>query len=158
MDREAVKAATGNRKRGGKAATEYADPGKVSEIFPPPTEITLKGRTFTGLEEWDANDIILIESHPRYGSLTALLEALQEGKMAVLRDVAWFVLRKSDPEITIEEVGKLLPIKAAELFPVIQTLFDSTGLNDPNGGGAEETEETPESPTAPSVTENSTES
>ena len=133
MDRDKLKS-TGSRvrARGGKSAEKAT---KVSDALgSAPITITLKGRSFV-IEQLTFNDLVRVETDR--GDVGQFLQEVTSLRLEALRYFFWLLFQKSD-EITLSEVGELLPIQELEMAELLVKLLTAAGLTsgDDSGNGA----------------------
>ena len=120
--------AAGNRGRG----TAPGGAGTVGEALgSAPKRITLGDREYE-LRPLNFNDLVIAERD--WNTVAELFERAQRGSLRAVRYLLWLMLRKSDPDLTEEGVGELIPMSGAAFQELAAQISGATGMQDETAG------------------------
>lgn len=135
----------GRRARQQRQAGGRTKPTRLRDTLPIPTLVTIRG-VECELYELSLQDLAELDATLGAGTGLEVLSRIDRGDMQSMRAIAWVMLRQVDPELTEEEVGRLIGIGELVRFgtgSLLDTLLLASGLqektDDPNAPGAETT-------------------
>ncbi len=112
---------------------------RLRDALPLPTRVTVRG-VEVEIRELTLQDLAELEAQGHdTGEVTMTLQA---GGVQALRYLVWLLLRQSEPDLTLEEAGQLVPFEELQRVGeggLIDTLLLAAGLRpepDPNAEGA----------------------
>ena len=132
MDRDKLKLSGSPRRARGAAKAAAATTVTSALGITPPT-VTLGGREFK-IEPLDFNDLIVIEEDR--GNLAEFLAEVTALNLRALRYFFWLLLRKTEPELTQEDAGRLIPIQESEMLLLLAQMLRAAGLVGDDSGNA----------------------
>lgn len=125
MDRDKLKQSGNARRARGGAKAAAAATTVTSALGLRPQTVTLGGRQFR-IAPLDFNDLIVIEDEQ--GNLSEFLARVGSMELKAIRYFFWLLLRKSAPELTLEEAGQLIPIQETEITVLLVQMLAAAGL------------------------------